>query len=1098
MRKVIEYFIRYHVAVNVIIIAFVVFGIVGAKSLKSSFFPLTDSKNILISIAYPGASPQEVEEGIVLKIEDNLKGLEGVDRVTSTSRENSGTINVEIEKGRDIDFMLLEVKNAVDRVPTFPTGMEPLIVSKLEAVRETISFAISGENIPLTTLKQIGRQIENDIRAIEGISQIEVSGYPQEEIEIAVNENSLLAYSMTFDEVAQAVANANILVTGGNIKTEAEEYLIRANNRSYYGDELSNIIIRADASGQTVRLKDVAILRDRFSETPEAAYFDGNLSVSITITSTNTEDLITSADKIKEYITEFNQKYDNVKLSIVRDLSDVLNGRTELLITNAWQGMLLVLIFLSLFLNTRLAFWVAFGLPVAFLGMFIFAGFFDVTINVLSLFGMIIVIGILVDDGIVIAENIYQHHEMGKSPIQAAVDGTLEVLPPIISAIITTILAFSIFLFLDSRIGEFFGEVSVIVILTLVVSLIEALIILPAHLAHSKALQPLDDKPKSKLARAFAKLRIINDGGDRFMRWMRDSLYTPLLRFTLSYKLLMFGIFVMALILTFGFVGGGIVRTAFFPQIASDRVQIELLMPNGTNEKVTDSIISLVEEKAIIVNQELTERYLKGTDKILFENMIKEVGPGSASATLSINLLPGEERPDEIAANMVTDRLQELVGPVVGVESLIYGSGGNFGGSPVSVSLLGNNIDELKAAKTELKTILQNNSILKDIADTDPAGIKEIRLSLKDNAYLLGLDLRTVMNQVRAGFFGVQAQRFQRGQDEIRVWVRYDRADRSSITDLDEMRIVAPNGSRVPLKEIASYTIERGDVAINRLEGRREIQVSADMKNPKDSPNDVMTDIQNNIMPGIQSRYPTVTASYEGQNRELGKLTGSLKAVGLTVLALIYITIAFTFRSFSQPLMLLFLIPFSLTAVAFGHWLHDFPLNILSLLGIIALIGIMVNDGLVLIGRFNNNLRVGMKFDDAMFEAGRSRFRAIFLTSITTIAGLTPLIFETSRQAQFLIPMAISIAYGIGFATLLTLVMLPLLLSFSNKAKVGTKWLVTGNDVTREEVERAIKEQKEEAHLSGKISKASNGVDKKITETSEAPKEISKVTDAQE
>ncbi|KKL91436.1 hypothetical protein LCGC14_1894700, partial [marine sediment metagenome] len=434
------------------------------------------------------------------------------------------------------------------------------------------------------------------------------------------------------------------------------------------------------------------------------------------------------------------------------------------------------------------------------------------------------------------------------------------------------------------------------------------------------------------------------------------------------------------------------------------------------------------------------------------------------------NLLPGEERPDAIGANMVTERLEELVGPVVGVESLIYGSGGNFGGAPVSVSLLGNNIEELKAAKSELKAILQSNSALKDIADTDPAGIKEIKLSLKDNAYSLGLDLRTVMNQVRAGFFGVQAQRFQRGQDEIRVWVRYDRADRSSITDLDEMRIAAPNGSRVPLKEIASYTIERGDVAINRLEGRREIQVSADMKNIKDSPTDVMTDIQNNIMPEIQSKYPTVSASYEGQNRELDKLTGSLKVVGLTVLALIYITIAFTFRSFSQPLMLILLIPFSLPAVAFGHWLHDFPLNVLSILGIIALIGIMVNDGLVLIGKFNSNLRDGMLFDEAIFEAGRSRFRAIFLTSITTIAGLTPLIFETSRQAQFLIPMAISIAYGIGFATLLTLVMLPLFLSFSNKAKVGTKWLVTGNDVTKEEVERAIKEQEEEAHHSRKPS----------------------------
>jgi len=1080
MRKVIEYFIRYHVAVNVIIIAFTIFGIAGANSLKSSFFPLTDSKNIAISITYPGASPQEVEEGIVLKIEDNLKGLEGVDRVTSTSRENSGTINVEIEKGRDIDFMLLEVKNAVDRVPTFPTGMEPLIVSKLEAVRQTISFSVSGENIPLATLKQVGREIENDIRAIEGISQIEISGYPQEEIEIAVNENNLLAYNLSFNEVALAVGNANILVTGGNIKTDAEEYLIRANNRLYYGDELSNIIIRADASGQIIRLKDVAIIRDRFSETPDALFFDGNLSVNTTITSTNTEDLVTSAEKVKVYIEEFNQKYSNIKLDIVSDLSTTLVQRTALLTENAIMGMILVLVFLSLFLNTRLAFWVAFGLPVAFLGMFIFAGFFDVTINVLSLFGMIIVIGILVDDGIVIAENIYQHYEKGKSPVQAAVDGTMEVLPPIISAIITTILAFSIFLFLDSRIGEFFGEVSVIVILTLVVSLVEALVILPAHLAHSKALQPPSEKPKSKIGKAFAKLRLINKAGDNFMGWMRDKLYSPALRFALRYKLLMFGIFAMALLLTLGTIGGGFIRTAFFPRIASDRVQITLTMPNGTNEKVTDSIISMIEENAEIVNEELTDEYLKGTDKILFENMIRRVGPGSANATLSINLLPGEERPDEVVSDLVSNRLQELVGPVVGVESLVYGSGGNFGGSPVSVSLLGNNIEELKAAKEELKSALLSNSRLKDIEDNDPAGIKEIRLELKDNAYLLGLDLRNIMNQVRAGFFGTQAQRFQRSQDEIRVWVRYDRENRSSITDLDEMRIATPSGSRVPLKEIASYTIARGDVAINRLEGRREIQVSADLKDFKDSPTDIMGEIQNVVMPEIQSKYPTVSASYEGQNRELGKLTGSLKVVGLSVLLLIYITIAFTFRSFSQPLMLLLLVPFSLTAVAWGHWIHDFPLNILSLLGIIALIGIMVNDGLVLIGKFNGNLRRGMTFDEAMYDAGRSRFRAIFLTSITTIAGLAPLMLETSRQAQFLKPMAISIAYGIGFATVLTLLMLPLFLSFSNKFKVGAKWLATGKDVTKEEVERAIKEQNDEEHLTRISGHSQNGEENQL------------------
>ncbi len=498
-----------------------------------------------------------------------------------------------------------------------------------------------------------------------------------------------------------------------------------------------------------------------------------------------------------------------------------------------------------------------------------------------------------------------------------------------------------------------------------------------------------------------------------------------------------------------------------FPSIASDTVTIELGMPNGTNVKVTDSIISMIEDKAEIVNKEFTEKYLKGTDKVLFENTIKSIN-SSSSARLAINMLPGEERPDEINSSLVANRLRELVGPVIGTERLIFGSGGNFGGSPVSVSLLSNNIEELKAAKVELKQILEANPLLKDVSDNDPAGIKEIRLELKESAYLLGLDLRTVMTQIRAGFFGVQAQRFQRGQDEIRVWVRYEKDNRASINDLDDMRIVTPSGERVTLKDIATYSIERGDVAINHLSGQREIQVSADLKDPSTSASDIMEDIENNVMVDLHSKYPTVTASYEGQSREKDKLVGSLNQTGLIILALIYITIAFTFRSFSQPLLLILLIPFSLTAVALGHWLLDFPLNVLSLLGIIALIGIMVNDGLVLIGKFNTNLRSGLKFDDAIKEAGKSRFRAIFLTSLTTIAGLAPLLLEKSRQAQFLKPMAISISFGIAYATVLTLLMLPLLLSFSNYIKQKTKWLVTGNEVTKEEVERAIKEQNEE------------------------------------
>ncbi|MEL7005820.1 MAG: efflux RND transporter permease subunit, partial [Bacteroidota bacterium] len=539
---------------------------------------------INITVTYPGASPQEVEEGIILKIEDNLKGLVGIDRVTSSSQENSGTITVEIEKGQDIDVMLSEVKNAVDRVPSYPTGMEPLVVAKRENIRETIVFALSGNDVPLKTLKEIALSIENDMRGLEGISQVNISGYPLEEIEIAVREKDLLAYNLTFQQVASAVSRENILVTGGNIKTNTEEYLIRANNRSYVANELYNLIVRTDNSGNTIRLSDIADVRDRFSESPNASYFSGDLSVNISISNTNEEDLISSAAKVRDYIEEFNQKYNNVQLNVISDSSITLNQRTQLLSENAAIGMMLVLFFLSLFLNTRLAFWVAAGLPVAFLGMFIFASALGVTINVLSLFGMIIVIGILVDDGIVIAENIYHHYEKGKTPIRAAIDGTLEVVPPIISAIITTILAFSTFLFLDGRIGDFFGEVSIVVMLTLSISLVEAFIILPAHIAHSKALIKEDkEQNKGLVSKVFMKLRSINKIGDKIIVVLRDKTYAPVLKFVISNRFFTIAFVLTLFIVTVGAIGGGIIRTTFFPRIASDRVTITLKMPEGTN-----------------------------------------------------------------------------------------------------------------------------------------------------------------------------------------------------------------------------------------------------------------------------------------------------------------------------------------------------------------------------------------------------------------------------------------------------------------------------------------------------------------------------------
>ncbi len=1056
MRKIITHFIKYPVAVNVLILGFIVLGVVGMFSMRSSFFPLQDSKNIQITIVYPGASPAEMEEGVVLKIENNLRGLVGIDRFTSSSKENSASISVEAEKGYDIDVLLADVKNAVDKVPSFPAEMEPPVVAKQETLSEAISMAVTGENVDLKTLKTIARQVETELRAIDGISQVELSGFPDEEISISLKDEVLRSYDLSFKDIARAVSASNILVTGGTVKTVQEDYLIRVKNRSYYAQELENIVVKALADGTKIRLGAIANVEDTWSETPDRAYFDGKTSISVSVKTTNSEDLVDAANNSLAYAEKFNERYQNIQLEVTANRSITIIERTKLLTENGIIGILLVLFFLSLFLRPRLALWVAFGLPISFMGMFMMVSYFDVTINVLSLFGMIIVIGILVDDGIVIAENIFHHYEKGKGRVQAAIDGTMEVLPAITSAILTTLIAFSTFFFLDGRVGEFFGEVTIVVILTLSFSLIEAFVILPAHIAHSKVLTK--DQKTYKF----------NEWGDRFMNGMRDKIYMPVLKKALAYKPISFGVLIFLFAITIGGISGGIIKATFFPAIASDRVQVNVKMPQGVNPQETDSIVSYIESLAIEVGEEFTAQREDG--KSVIENIIKNVGPGTANASLTINLLPGEER-GELAASDISAAIFEKAGSFPSAESVTFDGGTNFGGKPVSVSLLSYNIEELKAAKKELKEVLNNNSKLRDIGDNDPEGIKEIRLQMNDKAYALGLTLNEMISQVRAGFNGLQVQRFQRGEDEIIVWARYDRESRSSISDLDNMRIVTPKGERVPLKELASYEIERGEISINHLDGKREIRIDADLIDPKESASDIVTDIKENVIPGMQERYPSLSALFEGQNREASKVQESAAAVFPIIILLIYIVIAFTFRSYSQPLLLLIMIPFCLIGVAWGHWVHDFPVNILSLLGIIALVGIVVNDGLVFISKFNGYLKEGMTYDAAILEAGSSRFRAIFLTSITTVAGLAPLIFEPSLQAQFLIPMAISIAYGISIATVLTLVMLPMLLSTSNTIKVYGTWLWEGKRPTKENVERAIKEIKSEQEaLEGTLS----------------------------
>ena len=1044
MKRFIGYFIKYPVAVNIFIVGFLIFGFLGYQRMNSSFFPLADARTIQITVAYPGASPEEVEEGIVEKIERNLKGISGIDRVSSVSQENSASIIIETLSDFDINVILDEVKNAVDRIPSFPKTIEPPVIESVLPTRPAISFIVTGDDIPLRILKKYAQEIEDDLLRMEGISQVTLNGFPEEEIEVAIAEEKMRGYDLTFEEVAQSVAEANIILSGGAIKTIDEEFLIRADNKGYIASELQDIVVKSTIAGSKVYLRDIASLKDSFDENPDAIFYNGEQAIQIDLKNTNSEDLIGSVAAVKEYIADFNSQHDNIRLKETFNTADLVQDRISLLLENALVGMLLVLIILSFFLRPTVAFWVAFGLPISFFGMFILLPNYGVTLNMLSMFGMILVIGILVDDGIVIAENIYSRAEQGDSPIKAAVMGTIEVLKPILSAIATTILAFSIFFFLDGQIGDFFEDIALVITLTLLVSLIEALLILPSHLAHSRDLKDIN------------KLSRFNTYGERFMDYLRDRIYSPLYKKTLQNKFLSFSILLFLFLVTLGAISSGIIKLTFFPTNASDQIVASIDAPKGTSERITDSLASFVEDKVWKVNRDLGpnevgDSHITGT--------IKRLGPTSSSSSITVNLSPSETR--SISSVQITDRIREAVGNQAMVEKITFNSGANVGGAPISVSLQGTDIEKINGAKEMVFRELKKNPNVKDITDSSPKGIKEINLKLKENAQLLGLSYSSLMGQVRNAFYGNEVQRVQRGQDEVKIWVRYQKENRSTINDISTIEIKTAKG-RVPLSQVATYTIERGETAINHLDGLREVTIEADIANPKVSTTEIMQDLSTRVAKGIASKYPEVTLSTEGQNREATKITDSVAAIFPGILFLIYVVIVFAFRSFSQPFVLLALVPFSLIGVAWGHYLHGFSMSILSYLGIIGLIGIVVNDGLVFTNKFNSFLKAGLPFNEALYETGRARFRAIFLTSITTIAGLAPLMLERSLQAQFLIPMAISIAYGIAVATVLTLFLLPIFLSTVNGLKVSLKQLTTGKKPTREEVERAIKELKVE------------------------------------
>lgn len=1041
MEKLISYFIRYRTLSWLVIGLITVLGLLVFTNLRYSFFPDESVRFIDIDIIYTGASPSEVEDGAIAKIEDNLKGVEGIDRFLSSSENNRGSIEIELLERANPDDVLIDIQNAVDEITTFPPEMDEPVVTKRDVLTLAMIVAISGDE-PLTVIKDVAREVESDFLNSGIFSNVTIDGYPEEEIEITVSDQKIRAYNMTFEDIANAVSATNVELFGGTIKTGIEDIQIKADNQRLYAGDLSDIVVRGGDDGRTVRLSDVAVLSNIFADEPQSRLLNSEQAVVITVENTNDEDILKTVFFLRDYVEEFNESREDLQITVISDQAEGLEERVEVLANNAWQGALLVLIVLAIFLNFRLALWVALKIPLSILGMIIFAGIYGVTVNQLSMFGVILVLGILVDYGVVVSENIYQHIERGDSAFKSAVKGTMELISPILISFVTTVVAFSFFFFLDGSLGEYFSDVSFVVIAANVVALLIAFFIIPALVANTKAIR--ERKEPNRLEKRF----------DRGFRFILHRFYAPLLRFSLrnGYVIIitMFALFIITIA---GF-RSGVLQGTFFPNIEFDEITADLRLPAGTSEQVTNEILSEIEESVEVVNERLAEE-ANGDSPILYVQRV--IGPQTNTGRLDITLTSPEER--DFLAFDIAGMIRDEVGPVPEAENLSFGPADAFG-KPVSISMTHryDDLDKLREVKEVLAEKLNEMETVIDVIDTDEIGQRELDISLKPQAELLGLTLQDVINQVRQGFFGIEVQSLQRGDEEVKVWVRYDLNERSSASNLDRTRIRTPDGGAFYLKDIANIEEKDGVVVINRRDGLREISVEGDVASLDIPVPAVLGQIQATIIPDLQQEFPFVEFTFEGQQRESGRSADSAQRAGPVILILIIFMILLNSRSFIQMFVTIIIIPFSIIGVAWGHLLQGIPVSIFSILGMIALIGILVNNILVFLTTYNNNLQAGQNVPAALYKASLSRFKPIMLTAITTAAGLFPLLLGASIGAQFLQPTAVSVFYGLLFATFLTLGFLPALLLLMNLAKLRIVSLWREKTPNREEIEPAVKE----------------------------------------
>ena len=1035
MHTAIDWFTRNVVAANLLMFMLLLGGVLSLFTVHQESFPNVDAEIVSITVPYLGAAPEEVELGVCLRIEEAVRGIEGTEKINTTANEGVCRVNIELIEDLDTIIAFNKIKSEVDGIITFPVETEKPIVSKLVIRSGVMQIAISG-NASESTLKELGKTIRDDIAALSGISQVDLQFVRPYEISIEVSEYSLRKHNLTLLEIANAVRKDSLDMPGGALKTASGEILLRTKGQLYTGEDYQNIVVLTRVDGTQLTLGEIAEIKDGFEEGDLRARMNNNPAVMVKVSRIGKEDITSMSDDIQNYLLEARRRMpEGITLTVWNDESTEMVERIDTLVWTAATGLLLVFVILALFLRFKIALWVAAGIPIALLGGIAVFPYAGISISTLTVMAFILVLGIVVDDAIVVGERVYAHEQKNKHPIRAAIDGTNEVSVPVIFGVLTTMAAFLPLIIVPGRMGDFFSVIGWVVIICLLFSVVESQLILPAHLAHRNR------KPSTRqFAIAWNRFQDKLSAG---LEGFADNVYQPALDRTIRWRYVTAASGVAVLILALALIMSGRVIFQFFPAIEGNRIFAVLELPEGIAIERTIEATKQLELAAEVLRKELDSE-LSHSSKSVIKNIFTSIGttipksgpprpsgPGrSHFAEVAIELVSLSDR-DDRSAEAISKRWRELVGPIPEAVKLSYSSAAFSAGEAINFQLAGKNVDELRSFAAQLRAELGRFDGVFDISDSFRAGKQEIKLMLLPNARNFNITLNDLAQQVRYAFYGVEAQRIQRGQDDVRVMVRYPEKERNSIGNLEEMRIRAPSGVELPFSSVARFELGRGYSSIKRIDGQRVVNVTADLDRNQLSPEAVIASIEAEILPDLLLSHPQVSISQAGEQEERAKSLAGLAQAAVLALFIIFMLLAIPLRSYVQPMVIMSVIPFGAVGAIVGHYVMGWPLVFFSLLGIIALSGVVVNASLVLVDYINRRRREGVTVEEAVRMAGVVRFRPIILTSVTTFVGLLPLMATANPSTAFIIPMAISLAFGVLFATTITLFLVPSLYMIS-------------------------------------------------------------------